>query len=196
MTDYAYRVYASYKKRLETERLEAIAYTDGLTGLGNRNAFDSLERKRLRESPAYTLAFIDADGLKAANDLFGHETGDELLRIVGRAISSSSERYKCRCYRYGGDEFIVDSENSTDVGNAVSMMKNVLKANDNSEMPFEITASVGIVVHETGSTDTIDDVIKKADEKMYEAKIENKRTRENVLAEIQRRMNSAANSTI
>lgn len=187
MTDYAVKVYKSYVDRLETEKLKTLAYYDGLTGLNNRTAFDRFERRNLSKQGEYTLAFIDADGLKAANDLYGHETGDELLRIVSNAIRNGSDKNGCRAYRYGGDEFIVVSEEKDEVQKAVSEMHKKLKNTDNYKMPFEITASVGIITHEEDSKATVDDVIKEADGAMYVDKEKNHHTRENVIAEIKKR---------
>lgn len=187
MLDYAIKVYKSYQDRIEAETFKTLAYFDGLTGLKNRTAFDKMERPVLQNDEAYSLAFIDADGLKAANDIYGHETGDELLRIVSNAIRDGSDKNACRSYRYGGDEFIVVSESKEQVENAIKEMRSKLKATDDYEMPFEITASVGLVVRNEKEKTTIDEIIKAADSAMYEDKVKNKRTRENVVAEIKKR---------
>lgn len=188
MTDYALKVYKSYVDRIETEKLKTLAYFDGLTGLNNRTAFDKLERQNLNKQKEYSLAFIDADGLKAANDLYGHEKGDDLLRIVSNAIRNGADKNGCRAYRYGGDEFIIVSKEKDDVLSAIKEMHKKLKNIDNYNMPFEVTASVGFVSHEANSSLAIDDIIKEADKKMYEDKVKNHHTRENVITEIKKNM--------
>lgn len=67
-------------------------------------------------------------------------------------------------------------------------MHKKLKNIDNYNMPFEVTASVGFVSHEANSSLAIDDIIKEADKKMYEDKVKNHHTRENVITEIKKNM--------
>ena len=71
--------------------------TDPLTGLGNRRAYE--------ESPRLPFqAMIDADSLKAVNDIMGHEAGDELLKAIGQALG----KHATRAFHTSGDEFIVE----------------------------------------------------------------------------------------
>lgn len=91
-------------------RLAELALTDGLTGLGNRSAFEQdFERecaRVTRHGVPLTVAVIDVDGLKRVNDVDGHGAGDEVLRRLGRAIRASA-RQEDRGYRIGGDEFVL-----------------------------------------------------------------------------------------
>lgn len=71
----------------ENKTLKSLAHFDALTGVPNRlylrNAIDSLEENEVHE---YALFFMDANNLKKANDEYGHETGDKLLKLIGRAL--------------------------------------------------------------------------------------------------------------
>lgn len=91
------------------EQLQGIAKTDGLTGLGNRLAFDNFLKEIESEkeySKDWAMLMIDLNGLKNANDAHGHIAGDEL--IVGAAkVISDIYGEKGQCFRIGGDEFVV-----------------------------------------------------------------------------------------
>lgn len=77
-----------------------LAFVDGLTGLAGRRAFD----EALRELGGdYTLAMIDVDRFKRFNDRFGHEAGDQALRMVAQCLQKTGGR--AVVYRYGGEEF-------------------------------------------------------------------------------------------
>jgi diguanylate cyclase (GGDEF)-like protein len=93
---------------LERERR---AYTDALTGLPNRAAFEAALAQLPCDVPeAWALFVVDLDNLKVVNDTFGHHTGDCLLRIASQRISAAIR--PDRCFRIGGDEFaiIVESD--------------------------------------------------------------------------------------
>jgi diguanylate cyclase (GGDEF)-like protein len=83
-----------------------LAYTDALTGLGNRASFNAaVSRLASDRCGSWGLLLVDIDNLKIVNDSFGHEAGDDLIRCVAARIGAivSSDR----AFRLGGDEFIV-----------------------------------------------------------------------------------------
>ncbi|WP_169737069.1 sensor domain-containing diguanylate cyclase, partial [Deinococcus pimensis] len=88
--------------------LERLAFTDALTGLGNRRALDAaLDAVGARAAgPDVHLVMLDIDELKAVNDRDGHARGDDLIRAVARALHDTFASYG-RAYRLGGDEFVV-----------------------------------------------------------------------------------------
>ena len=96
--------------RATNHALSMSALTDPLTLLPNRRAvMEELPRRiarRDREHGALLVAFIDMDGFKAINDVHGHEAGDNMLALIGNALSSSA-RGGDYCARIGGDEFVV-----------------------------------------------------------------------------------------
>ena len=92
-------------------KLEQLAWIDSLTGLSNRRYFDlsmnNLWHLAKRENKFITLLMIDLDHFKAYNDFYGHQMGDEALRITGRLIRSIMRRDTDAVCRYGGEEFTV-----------------------------------------------------------------------------------------
>jgi diguanylate cyclase (GGDEF)-like protein len=97
-------------RRAEVARLAQIAISDPLTGLRNHRAFQedlARELQRVgRSGEPLSLVLLDLDGLKAVNDRFGHQAGDERLQAVAQAIRDS-QRATDLAYRIGGDEFAV-----------------------------------------------------------------------------------------
>jgi diguanylate cyclase (GGDEF)-like protein len=87
-----------------------LAGIDDLTGLGNRRSFDeaiTVEAGRAtREGTALSVGLVDIDNLRDINDRYGHLGGDRCLRDVARAMEGSV-RAGDRCFRWGGDEFVV-----------------------------------------------------------------------------------------
>lgn len=98
----------TYRQRYEAARSEAIR--DKLTGLFNRGYFDEYLPKQLaharRSGEPTSLVMIDADGLKQANDRYGHLEGDRLLRTIADTLHEMVRASDMAC-RYGGDEFVV-----------------------------------------------------------------------------------------
>lgn len=99
-----------YKRRM-FNRLEELSHLDVLTGLGNRNYYlekvEDLKRDKLK---SLGVVFIDINGLKYANDHYGHSYGDEMIQSVAQGISRTFPEY---AYRIGGDEFIALFVNGT-----------------------------------------------------------------------------------
>ena len=88
---------------IEGEAARSDALTDGLTGLGNRRAFDQA-LAGLMFADAGRIVLLDIDDFKAINDSFGHQVGDECLIACARALRDCL-RTPDSCYRWGGDEF-------------------------------------------------------------------------------------------
>lgn len=85
---------------------QRLTYTDGLTGLRNRTAFDlALRTSPLPPNNGWGILVADVDNLKLANDTFGHAAGDALIRVVAERIAAAAGREQT--YRLGGDEFAV-----------------------------------------------------------------------------------------
>lgn len=142
---------------------------DALTGLYNQNAY-----KQFLASPPsgpVGVLFFDVDNLKAINDLYGHETGDQLLsRCAGSLLGLLDER--CHGFRVGGDEFLLAAETDDPrvlekkIGQwraALSDMR--LEAGDGC--PLSCRMSVGMAM---GSGADLPALIREADERMYEEK--------------------------
>jgi diguanylate cyclase (GGDEF)-like protein/PAS domain S-box-containing protein len=106
-----------------TQRLEALAQQDALTGLANRRAFDdALSREygqARRRDESLGLIMIDVDVFKSFNDRYGHPAGDECLRRVAEAITASLRRPGDLAARYGGEEFVVLMPETDEAGTAM-----------------------------------------------------------------------------
>jgi diguanylate cyclase (GGDEF)-like protein len=84
-----------------------LAYTDGLTELGNRTAYlEQLEKYRIDAPIELGIVFLDVNNLKQVNDNYGHEEGDNIIKAVAEVIDNSFGKYGS-AYRIGGDEFCV-----------------------------------------------------------------------------------------
>lgn len=157
----------SERRRMEDELREAGA-RDPLTGLYNRAYFEE-ELKRIEKAGLFpvSLVFCDLDGLKAVNDMLGHERGDELLRraaeIISRSVRSSDV-----VARLGGDEFAVILP-GTDKRAAEEVAKRIGEAveEDNKSHPdVPLSISIGVASASDNSR-SLWSVYKEADDAMY-----------------------------
>mgnify|MGYP001591586503 CR=1 FL=1 len=116
-------------------QIEKGAYIDKLTGLGNRKFFDrqlTAELARAKGSHFLSLVLMDLDGFKAANDDFGHATGDFVLKEFGELLAHFTRKSDCAA-RVGGDEFgLILPE--TDVVGAKAIAERIVK--ETSEYQF------------------------------------------------------------
>lgn len=148
----------------ELAALAQAAKTDALTGLPNRHALD-LDLERIdAASHAYAMVFIDLDGFKAINDHYGHALGDSLLKGYGLWLSRVTGPWG-RVYRMGGDEYLLLMTDFPGPPEAFEAW-----AHERLQIPFVdgVSASMGIAWrHEA---DTVSDVMRLADQRMYTAK--------------------------
>ena len=168
--------------------LSGMAVTDPLTGLGNRRHFDALlqrEWRRAARSKSWvSLLMIDIDHFKAFNDHYGHQQGDEVLRILAKAISGSTRRPGDSGARYGGEEFAVVLPD-TDLRGAMAVAENIRAAFINREEAGELAAalptiSIGVSsVRPAGNGETT--LVRSADQALYAAK-EGGRNRTEIIA--------------
>jgi diguanylate cyclase (GGDEF)-like protein len=103
------RVSTQLRLKRMTDQLRLAAATDGLTGIANRRQFDhALEaewQRSLRGADPLSLLLIDVDHFKLYNDRYGHPKGDQVLRLVAKALSQSVRRTADLVARCGGEEF-------------------------------------------------------------------------------------------
>jgi len=160
--------------RLEHEQqLTDLALTDSLTGLANRRAFldrlgQALARSRRHDTPI-GVVYADVDHFKAINDTYGHAAGDAILRDVAdrmRALFRTEDSVG----RLGGDEFAVVCEDfDAPLDEIITRVRQVL-ANPYSFRGQPILATVSIGVAIPNRTETIDELLERADASMYTAK--------------------------
>jgi diguanylate cyclase (GGDEF)-like protein len=158
------------------ELMRRIAYHDPLTGLPNRAAFRDGVNQALARAQRYAenlaLLFIGLDGFKRINDLYGHETGDAVLRVAAQRIRAAL-RASDFAARYGGDEFTVMLpfiESDQDAAFVAEKLRDSISA------PFSIDgndvsvgASVGVALFPEDGLD-VDTLTLHADDAMYSVK--------------------------
>jgi two-component system cell cycle response regulator len=149
------------------ERTRAEAFTDPLTGLGNRRALSSALRSRLDDPhPApMILALFDLDGFKSYNDSFGHAAGDALLKRLASALRAVLAA-PASVYRMGGDEFCALLPGG-DRGDVLLRAASAVLTDHGDG--FEISASLGSV-RLPEDTDDVDEALRLADQRMYAEK--------------------------
>ena len=161
----------------EQRKLEELSRIDELTGLLNRRAFnDDLDARigrSVRRGRSGALIYVDLDNFKQVNDTHGHETGDEVLKTLAGILHQSIREYDLAA-RLGGDEFAVwldDTDQTIALGrgkNIVSACNDLKEFSGSEDEPLGV--SVGIAVYSPTSEETLEGLVARADQAMYEAK--------------------------
>jgi diguanylate cyclase (GGDEF)-like protein len=158
--------------------LTAIARRDPLTGLRNRLALsedlESHEARALRYGHSYCMALLDVDHFKAYNDTYGHQAGDEALRVLAVQLTELLRSGDC-LYRYGGEEFLcIFPEQTLASGRqAVERMRagiEELALVHAGNAGGIITISAGLAILSADHKISTSEVLKAADEALYRAK--------------------------
>ncbi len=164
---------AMERLQVEHRRLARDAYTDPLTGLQNRRAFDAWLSRPSGRSTGAALLLLDLDGFKGVNDSFGHLVGDEVLRQVGRMVADHV-RPGDLALRHGGDEFavVLDQVGPLDAASAVSraaeLRTAIASADWRTVTPgMAIGVSIGVAIGPHGAPE---ELYRLADEALYVAK--------------------------
>ncbi len=162
-------------ERDETERLRKLSITDWLTDLHNhsysRRCLSAALDRAKRENSSLCVMMADLDHFKRINDTYGHLIGDEVLRIAAARMVSGA-RSRDRVARYGGEEFLFILQD-TDLDEAVEVAERVrTRLNGDAvhcgETELDVTVSLGLA--QARDTDSVDDLIERADAALYAAK--------------------------
>ncbi len=166
------------KLRTSFELSLNMALTDTLTGLYNRRYFEVhlskiLEQNIVANKPL-GLLYLDIDHFKSFNDTYGHNVGDEVLKIFGQRLTDNLRSFDLVA-RLGGEEFVaVLPDTSVDTAHTIAerLRRSIMDApfKTSHKEPLEITTSVGGVVIEPGTQNTITQVLERADAQLYLAK--------------------------
>ena len=151
------------------EEMRGRAMHDGLTGLLNRAGFVQRLEERRAQGEAVCLMMLDLDGFKSVNDVYGHSTGDRVLREVARRIRAALP-VTCDAARLGGDEFAIVYDTLHTVESPAALADRLIRT---VAEPFEsfdagrVGVSIGIC---DVTVDSLTHLLSCADEALYAAK--------------------------
>jgi diguanylate cyclase (GGDEF)-like protein/PAS domain S-box-containing protein len=157
------------------DELRAMSLRDDMTGLYNRRGFSLLAEQRLkderRSGSTLTMIYADVDHLKAINDTFGHNAGDIALVLCAQALEGTF-RESDIVARIGGDEFVVlaDADTRRLATVARRLDKDLERRTAASGLQFPVSLTIGSAHSMPTSELSLDDLLQRADEFMYERK--------------------------
>lgn len=170
-------------EKLEQEivELSKLVSTDSLTGLSNyrhfKQALDQEMERSQRSLQPTTLIMLDIDHFKAVNDQWGHEIGNQAIKMVSHCIISGVRKFDITC-RYGGEEFAIilpgsDSHTSIRVAERIrqTIESRVLTVTaDGQEKSLKLTVSCGLSFYQGNQEISASTLISNADKQLYRAK--------------------------
>lgn len=175
----------AYELALQANSFKALSLRDALTNVNNRRAFDeefeTEWRRSARSKTPISLLLIDVDQFKKYNDHYGHQEGDECLKLIANTVKKSLQRASDSVSRYGGEEFAVLLP-ETGFNDAQKVAETVRAAVQAADCPHEasdcgvVTLSIGVATASPPEDPNPDTLIKAADAALYDAK-ENGRNR-------------------
>ena len=174
-----------YEKENERIRMQKLAENDMLTGLGSRYSLRECAEKLIEESrdaeKRFAVGILDVDCFKQLNDTYGHLAGDECLIKIAEVVKQAVEALagqvlSAHAFRYGGDEFLVllsgiDEKGLTAFAEKLASGITELKIeNKNSTAKKIVTFSQGYYGKVPEPEETLEDILRKADEQLYAVK--------------------------
>jgi diguanylate cyclase (GGDEF)-like protein len=163
------------RNALQHSRMKDLAMRDGLTGLFNRRIFDETLAQQAKSSNMrpVSLLLFDLDNFKRVNDTFGHQSGDQVLKSFAGILKESCRGHDLVA-RFGGEEFaIILSQTKAAAAHAIAQrIRNRLEKTvftfDGRQI--QITASIGLATCQEGDTIFTANLVKQADQALYQAK--------------------------
>lgn len=162
------------KKNKDLTDASRLSTEDALMCIGNRRKLDEELERIAQENSPFWLAIVDLDNFKTINDTYGHDVGDSVLKFISKSGTSVMDENYASLYRFGGEELVVLFKGS-DFGtylHALETWRIVVAQRQWREEHLRVTFSCGIAEYQPG--DTIQSVLKRADEALYQAKSEGK----------------------
>lgn len=165
------RTLLDFKAHIDT--CEEAALTDHLTGLANRRRFEHQLAREIARTARYRHPFcvllMDIDDFKTINDTFGHDAGDEAIRLMAKTLHEVIRGIDLAA-RVGGDEFAVILA-ETNLARGVEVAERLRQAIKAAKIPGVGSISVSVGVAESPAcAQTTDDLLTRADQALYEAK--------------------------
>ena len=173
------------KHSMKVRELSHRVFVDALTSVRNKGGYDDYilhlkERIKKKDVVEFGICMFDCDNLKVINDKYGHEKGDVYLKTAAKAICEVFQHSPV--FRIGGDEFTLillneDFKNRTELINLFKVNCNTV--NEQAKNDWEqIHISIGLAISELSNMASVDDVMRKADQLMYENKRKRKGSKE------------------
>lgn len=157
---------------LAYRRIKIKATIDDLTKVYNRKTIQNIADKIFKNnrSKPLSLIFFDIDHFKKINDKFGHQAGDIVLQKVSSTVKKTLRRDD-KVGRFGGEEFLIISRNGIQVTERMAerLRKEIQKLTFEEYPDIKVTASFGLATR-MSEDNNISDIIKRVDNKLYEAK--------------------------
>jgi len=163
------------------EKLEYIAHYDALTNLPNRLLLSDRLKQSMsqvkRRNKKLAVVYLDLDGFKAINDGYGHAMGDQLLtKVAGRM--KQAMRQGDTVARIGGDEFVAVFVDLEDTNSTIPLLNRLLDASSKpiqiDTLGLQVSASLGVTFYPQKDEVEADQLLRQADQAMYQAKIAGK----------------------
>jgi diguanylate cyclase (GGDEF)-like protein/PAS domain S-box-containing protein len=159
------------------QELERLALIDPMTQLSNRRHLESelggLFKQQKRLGITFGLLFIDIDHFKDVNDTFGHDTGDLVLKMVARTLTSAVREFD-NVGRWGGEEFVILARANTEgeLFGLAERLRHLVSQSFLSHMErrIQVTVSIGATMARDG--DTVSSLLRRADDLLYRSKQE------------------------
>ncbi|WP_457603385.1 diguanylate cyclase [Nitratifractor sp.] len=161
------------------EELRLLASIDPMTRLYNRRYFTTMADKILklarREQNPLSLAILDIDRFKQINDTYGHLAGDRVITALSEKLMGRYRESDLLC-RFGGEEFVILMPN-TELDVATLLAERTRKEIEKLQVPYNgktitMTVSIGVSQVDLENEETLDPVLKRADDALYTAKKE------------------------
>lgn len=174
------RVHTHVELKRQKELLKTLSYQDGLTGIANRRYFDDMlireHRRCKRTGSPISALMIDIDFFKKYNDIYGHLTGDDCLKLVVKTMQEQLSRSGDLLARYGGEEFVCILP-ETDLEGAKNIAEKLRTAVIDQQIPHDsgidgvVTISLGVVSGLPTEGMDARKFLLHADQCLYQAKI-------------------------
>ena len=168
------------KLNLDASEFEQKMLHDPLTNIANRRAFDEhfvrTWREAVSEQEMLSLVMCDVDYFKPYNDNYGHQMGDEALKLIASTLHETADEMGCFAARYGGEEFIIllKGGNATKVLRAVEKLRGAVNETKiehlHSEVSRYVTVSMGLSSMFPSDLNTMKMLVAEADAALYNAK--------------------------
>lgn len=159
--------------------LQRLSTTDGLTGLANRRFFDEISlrewRRCERMKKPMSLVILDVDHFKLFNDQYGHQAGDDCLKVVASQVMRAAPRASDLAARYGGEEFVMVL-GETNADGAQWVAENIrqrvadLRIRHAGSASGYVTVSCGVASVEPAPGLSLEGLLQSADHALYQAK--------------------------